>query len=260
MFRPGCIFLSAVLASSTLAFGQGTLTTASVTGRVLDPSGAVIPQVNISVLEVGTNQTRTIQTDAQGRFRVPFLPVGAYRFTAQPVGFAATTRDIQLTVGAAFDLTMQAELSEEKTAITVAAQAPVVEENRSQISETVLQREINDLPYSGRNFLDLALLVPGVSPTNTASVQTFAETAPVVGQGYSINSQRNFSNSFVVDGLSANDDAAGLAGNSYGLDVIREFQVVTSGGQAEFGRALGGYFNIVTRSGGRAEWRLEIIW
>ena len=249
MFRSGYIFLSAVLASSTLAFAQGTLTTASVTGRVLDPSGAAIPQAEISVLEIATNQTRAIKADGQGRFRVPFLAVGAYRFTTQPSGFAATTREIQLTVGGAFDLTLQMEMAEEKTAITVAAQPPVVEENRSQISETVLQREINDLPYSGRNFLDLALLTPGVSPTNTASVQTFAETSPVVGQGYSINSQRNFSNSFVVDGLSANDDAAGLAGNSYGLDVIREFQVVTSGGQAEFGRALGGYFNIVTRSG-----------
>ncbi len=131
----------------------------------------------------------------------------------------------------------------------VTADAPLLEENRSQISETVLQNEVTDLPYNGRNYLDLALLVPGVSPTNTASVQTFAETSPIIGQGYSINSQRNFSNSFVVDGLTANDDAAGLAGNSYGLDVVHEFQVVTSGGQAEFGRAMGGYFNIVTRSG-----------
>ena len=129
------------------------------------------------------------------------------------------------------------------------AEAPILEENRSQISETVQQNEVSNLPYNGRNYLDLALLTPGVSPTNTASVQTFAETSPVIGQGYSINSQRNFSNGFVVDGLSANDDAAGLAGNSYALDVIREFQVVTSGGQAEFGRAIGGYFNIVTRSG-----------
>jgi hypothetical protein len=251
MFRPGCIFLSAVMASSTLTFAQGTLTTASVTGRVLDPSGDAIPHTSLRVLEVATNQTKTVETDDQGRFRVPFLPVGVYRFTTHPAGFSETHREIQLTVGAAFDLTLQMEVAEEKTAITVAAQPPVVEENRSQLSETILQREINDLPYSGRNFLDLALLAPGVSPTNTASVQTFAETAPVVGQGYSINSQRNFSNSFVVDGLSANDDAAGLAGNSYGLDVIREFQVVTSGGQAEFGRALGGYFNIVTRSGGK---------
>ena len=64
-----------------------------------------------------------------------------------------------------------------------------------------------------------------------------------------MNSQRNVSNSFVVDGLSDNDDAAGVAGNVFSLEVVREFQVVTSGGQAEFGRALGGYFNIITRSG-----------
>ena len=102
---------------------------------------------------------------------------------------------------------------------------------------------------NGRNFLDVALLVPGVSPTNTASTQLFPETSAVPGQGLSINSQRNFSNSFIVDGLSANDDAAGLSGIYYGLDVVRELQVVTSGGQAEFGRALGGYVNVVTKSG-----------
>ena len=127
--------------------------------------------------------------------------------------------------------------------------APTIEENRSQISQTVLEPETANLPYEGRNYLDLALLLPGVSPTNTASTQTLAETSEVVGQGYSVNSQRNFSNSFVVDGLSDNDDAAGVAGNVFSMDVVREFQVVTSGGQAEFGRALGGYFNLITKSG-----------
>jgi hypothetical protein len=252
MLRTKPVFLIAIFASSIALCAQETLTTASVTGRVLDPSGAAIPQVSVTALEVATNQTRTIQTDSQGRFRIPFLPVGMYRFTAQPSGFAPSVLELQLTIGAAFDLTLQVAIGQTSTFVNVAEQAPVLEENRSQISETVLQTEINNLPFSGRNYLDLALLTPGVSPTNTNSAQTFAETAPVVGQGYSVNSQRNFSNSFVVDGLSANDDAAGLAGNSYGMDVVREFQVVTSGGQAEFGRAMGGYFNIITRSGTNA--------
>ena len=91
--------------------------------------------------------------------------------------------------------------------------------------------------------------MPGVSPTNTASNQLFAETSAVPGQGISVGSQRNFSNNFIVDGLSANDDAAGLSGIFFGLDVVQEFQVVTSGGQAELGRALGGYINMVTKSG-----------
>ncbi len=120
---------------------------------------------------------------------------------------------------------------------------------RSQIAGTVPQAEIESMPMNGRNFLDLALLIPGVSPTNTGSTQLFAETSAVPGQGLSINSQRNLSNSFIVDGLSANDDAAGLSGIPYGVDAIDQFQVVTSGGQAELGRALGGYVNVVTRSG-----------
>ena len=108
------------------------------------------------------------------------------------------------------------------------------------------------LPLNGRSFLDLALVVPGVSPTNTASNQLFAETSAVPGQGISVGSQRNFSNNFIVDGLSAIDDAAGLSGIFFGLDTVQEFQVVTSGGQAELGRALGGYINMVTKSGTNA--------
>ena len=114
------------------------------------------------------------------------------------------------------------------------------------------QAEVQSLPLNGRNFLDLALLIPGVSPTNVGSTQLFAETSAVAGQGISIASQRNLSNSFIVDGLSANDDAAGLSGMPYGLDAVEQFQVVTSGGQAELGRALGGYISVVTKSGTNA--------
>ena len=80
----------------------------------------------------------------------------------------------------------------------------------------------------------------------------FPETSAVPGVGLSVSSQRNLSNNFVVDGLSANDDAAALSGITYGVDAIEQFQVVTSGGQAELGRALGGYVNIVTKSGTNA--------
>ncbi len=177
------------------------------------------------------------------------MPVGQYRIHTQSSGFAETVRDVQLTVGSAFDVTLQLAISASNSSVQVNAEAPVLEVDRSQIGETVQQAEIQNLPFEGRNYLDLALLLPGVSPTNTASTQTLAETSEIPGQGYSVNSQRNFSNSFIVDGVSDNDDAAGVAGNVFSLDVVREFQVVTSGGQAEFGRALGGYFNIITKSG-----------
>ena len=137
--------------------------------------------------------------------------------------------------------------------MTVHAGSPVLELARSQVAGTVSQAEVKALPMNGRNFLDLALLIPGVSPTNVGGgTQVFPETSAVPGVGLSIASQRNLSNNFIVDGLSANDDAAGLSGISYGVDAVDEFQVVTSGGQAELGRALGGYINIVTKSGTNA--------
>src|SRR6185437_7417355 len=143
-------------------------------------------------------------------------------------------------------------LAGEATTLVITGEQNTIDTARSEVAETVGQAEIRQLPLNGRNFLDATLLAPGVSPTNTAANQLFAETAAVPGQGISIGSQRNFSNSFIVDGLSDNDDASGLTGAFYGLDVVEEMQVVTSGAQAEFGRALGGYINIVTRSGGNA--------
>ena len=135
------------------------------------------------------------------------------------------------------------------TSVTVTGEATVLEAARSQIAGTVSEAEVRSLPMNGRNFLELALLVPGVSPTNIASTQLFPETSAVPGVSLSVGSQRNLSNNFIVDGLSANDDAAALSGITYGVDAVEQFQVVTSGGQAELGRALGGYVNIVTKSG-----------
>jgi hypothetical protein len=157
---------------------------------------------------------------------------------------------VHLEAGGAYRIDLALAIAASSQTTTVTTTALAVETARSQIAATVAIEEAQQLPINGRNALDLALLLPGVSQTNTGSTQTFAETSAVLGQGYSVNSQRNFSNSFVVDGLSANDDAAGLAGNVFGLDTVSEFQVVTSGGQAEFGRALGGYFNVITRAGG----------
>ena len=232
------------------AAGQQTVNNASLEGRVTDPSGAVIVGANVNAREISTGFTTTVATDAEGRYRFPYLRVGAYEIRVVDKKFAPATRLITLTVGGAFDLPIQLALESGQQNVKVTAEPTVIETARSQVAGTVTQTEVNNLPLNGRSFLDLTLLVPGVSPTNTANTQLFAETSAVPGQGISINSQRNFSNSFIVDGLSANDDAAGVVQAFYALDVVQEFQVVTSGGQAEFGRALGGYVNMITRSGG----------
>ena len=238
--------------SAAAAYAQDTITFASFSGRVTDPSGSVVPGAHVSARHVETNRTAATLTDHEGRFRLPYLKVGGYEVTVSHPGFAQAVRPVTLTVGSAFELPVALAVAGEPSTVTVNAEAAVIETARTQIAGTVSQAEVGTLPLNGRNFLDLALVVPGVSPTNTGSNQLFAETSAVPGQGISVGSQRNFSNNFIVDGLSANDDAAGLSGIFYGLDVVREFQVVTSGGQAELGRALGGYINVITKSGTNA--------
>ncbi|HET9831282.1 MAG TPA: TonB-dependent receptor [Vicinamibacterales bacterium] len=231
------------------AFAQETVNSASISGRVIDPQGAVVPGALVVAIQKETNIQAETTTGSDGRFRFPYLRVGRYEVTVHLQGFSAPTRTLTLTAGAAFDISVSLAVGGVEASVTVTGDATLLEAARTQIAGTVPQAEVRALPLNGRQFLDLALLVPGVSPTNTASNQLFAETSAVPGQGLSVNSQRNFSNSVVVDGLSANDDAAGLSGIPYTVDSVEQFQVVTSGGQAELGRALGGYMNVVTKSG-----------
>jgi Carboxypeptidase regulatory-like domain/TonB dependent receptor-like, beta-barrel len=246
----------AIMAVSLMAgpvrAAQETVNYASVSGRVLDPQGAVIPGAVVTARHIDTNTTRETTTDTEGRFRFPYLRVGAYEIVVKRDGFAGAKRTLTLTVGSAFEMPVTLAVAGLDESVTVTGQSTVIETARSQIAATIPQAEVEKVPMNGRNFLDIALLAPGVSPTNTSSNQLFAETSAVPGQGISVGSQRNFSNNFIVDGLSANDDAAGLSGMPYGVDAVDQFQVVTSGGQAELGRALGGYVNVVTKSGTNA--------
>jgi carboxypeptidase family protein len=234
------------------AGAQENVNLASLAGRVTDPQGAVVPSAVVRARQTETNLIAEAATDGDGRFRFPYLRVGQYEVTVRAPGFAEAARTLTLTVGSAFDLRIALAIADVAAGVTVSGETTVLESGRSEIAGTVSQTEVRNLPLNGRNFLDLALLIPGVSPTNAGSVQLFAETSAVPGQGLSIGSQRNFSNSFIVDGLSSNDDAAGLSGIPYGVDAVDQFQVVTSGGQAELGRALGGYVNVLTKSGTNA--------
>jgi hypothetical protein len=249
MLRAVAAAVLCVVALSGVARAQETINYASVSGRVTDESEGVVPGAAVTARHTETNVTASAVSDGEGRFRFPYLRVGPYEIVVHLAGFADAVRQLTLTVGAAFELPVTLRLASLATDVIVSAPAVVLEAARSQIATTIEQAEVKALPMSGRNFLDLALLVPGVTPTNAASTQLFAETSAVPGQGLSVGSQRNFSNSFIVDGLSANDDAAGLSGIPYGVDAVEQFQVVTSGGQAELGRALGGYVNVVTKSG-----------
>jgi len=231
------------------ASAQQTVTSATLGGRVEDASGAILSGATVTITSLDTNQAQVTKSDDEGRYRFSYLPAGSYVLSVEHAGFATLQQQLTVTIGQALDVPLRLAVEGVTGSVQITADVPLIEAARTQVAETVLPREIDALPLNGRNYLDLALLVPAVSRTNTGSIQRFAETSAVPGTGLSVAGQRNLNNGFVVDGLSANDDAADLAGTFYSQEVIREFQVVTSGGIAEFGRASSGVINIITQTG-----------
>jgi hypothetical protein len=248
------IILSLFLLGGQYARAQQTVTSATLSGRIADASGAVVSGASLTATNLETNQKQSATTDYEGRYRFPYLQVGSYKLTIEAQGFAPLAKELTVTVGQALDIPLKLEVAGVSAQVNITTDVPMIETVRTQVTETIRPAEINELPLNGRNYLDLALLIPGVSPTNTGSNQRFAETSAVPGQGISIAGQRNLYNSFVVDGVSANDDAADLTGTYFSEEVVNQFQVITSGGIAEFGRASGGVVNIITKSGTN-DWR-----
>jgi hypothetical protein len=229
---------------------QQSVDTAMLHGRIEDPSGAVVSRATVTARNLSTALTSSVTSDEQGEYRFHYLPSGEYTLRVSADGFSSAERKVTLSLGQTFYVPVRLALKAQMDTVQVSDAAPLVETSKTQFSDLVDDREVAQLPLNGRNYMDLALLVPGVSRTNTGSNQRFAETSAVPGTGISVNSQRNLNNSFVIDGLSANDDAAELAGTFYSQEAVREFQVIRSGGIAEFGRASSGVVNIATRSGG----------
>lgn len=261
--RRGRLALASICLSVGLAGGFGlwpkasaqqTITSATMSGRVEDANGAAISGATLTLRSLENNQQLNTQSDEAGRYRFSYLKVGSYQLSVEHAGFTSINEQLTLTVGQTLDVPLRMTVSGVAASVQITADVPAIETARTQVAETIVPAEIDNLPLNGRNYLDLALLVPAVSRTNTGSPQRFAETSAVQGTGISVAGQRNLNNSFIVDGVSANDDAADLAGTFYSQEVIREFQVVTSGGIAEFGRASSGVVNILTQSGTN-DWR-----
>lgn len=247
------LFISICGLSATV-FAQQAVTSATLSGRLEDSNGAAVAGAAIAAINLDQNRSLTAQSDSQGRFRFLYLPVGRYRLKIEATGFSPLERELTLTVGQALDAQLRLSVAGVTERLDIKPEATLIETVRTQVAETVLPTEVDRLPLNGRNYLDLAALTPGVTRANPVANQRFAETSAVPGTQISVAGQRNINNGFIMDGLSANDDAADLPGTFFSQEVIREFQVVTSGGIAEFGRASSGIVNVVSQSGTN-DWR-----
>src|SRR4051812_20595756 len=155
--------LAAGLAAPPPALAQGGTSTASVSGRVGDDTGGVMPGVLITIINAGTNQARSNVTDDKGVYRFAGLNPGRYTVTAELEGFAKFVQnDVLLQVGGAVDLNITMKLSSLSESLTVSGQAAIIEAAKTDLSTVISRDQIETLPTISRNFLDYALLTPGV--------------------------------------------------------------------------------------------------
>jgi hypothetical protein len=237
-------FLLAFLLVASSARSQGNQGT--LEGSVADASGAAVAGAQLTVTNDATGLKFQTTTDSDGLFTFPVLPVGTYTVQVGHAGFSKLTRkDIKLTVGARLNLALALSVAGQAEFVTVTGETPLLETTRSQVSSTVNNTSVENLPTNGRNFINFALLTPGV-------------TLDVRGGDISFAGQRGTLNSLVVDGSDNNNTffgqslgrtGSGRAPYQFSQDAVQEFQVNSNAYSAELGHAGGAVINVVTKSG-----------
>ena len=229
---------------------QAQAATASISGTVTDTSGAAIPGASIEVKNTGTGATRSVLTDAQGRYNVPDLGIGTYDVRGSKTGFQTSIRSgLSLTVGSAPVVDLQLAVGQTQETVTVEANAAQVETTNSAVSALVNQTQMRELPLNGRNFEQLILLAPGVATYPAGGSSALTSVAPA----FSISGTRPEGYANMLDGESMLNwwqrTAGGdVTGTSLGIDSIAEFQTLTGTYGAQYG-GNGGAINAVSKSG-----------
>jgi outer membrane receptor protein involved in Fe transport len=239
------LFLLALLTGSNVA---GQQITGSIRGTVSDPSGAVVRVATVTAKQIETGLTRVTVTDRNGEYVLVELPIGHYQLEVQAKGFEAYLQEgISLDVNQNATVSIHLKLGSETQQVEVTANATLVQTAVSSLGQTVMDREILDLPLDGRNFSQLGLLQPGVVPLTPGLFEAGGPARQ--SQGYAVDGQRPESNNFLIDGA---DNVSSVDGGFVlkpPIDAIAEFKILTHNANAEFGRNTGSTTNIVTRSG-----------
>ncbi|MDQ1727994.1 MAG: hypothetical protein QOD33_119 [Pyrinomonadaceae bacterium] len=236
-----------LLASFTFATGawaQTQITSGTIQGTVLDANGAAVPGALVTLRNTGTNLTRDLNTDEDGRFAALQLPPGRYTLTVSKQGFATLiVQDADVSVGQAMNLALAMKISSVQETVTITA-SPTVDTVKTESSTTLDEKTVNTTPILGRKFEDLLTLTPGVSVVQGPD-----------GDEITFAGQRGVFNNVSLDGGDYNNGFFGeqLGGQRAAIDItleaVKEFQVVATGANAEFGRTAGGIINVISKSG-----------
>jgi outer membrane receptor for ferrienterochelin and colicin len=238
------IVLVLVLACASTGWGQAQITTATAQGDVVDEKGGSVPDAAVQATNLDTNFVRAETSNGDGHFAFLNLAPGRYTLTISKPGFATILQEnVNLTVGQVISLTVTMRISAVSQQIIV-TDVPVVEVTKTESSSTLDEAAVANTPVLGRKFEDLLTLTPGVSISQGPD-----------GDEININGQRGIFNNISLDGGDYNN---GFFGEQAGgqraavditLEAVKEFQIIASGANAEYGRTAGGVVNVITKSG-----------
>src|SRR5271155_4592065 len=256
---------SSVLIFALALFTCGRLlagVTASISGTVTDPSGAVVAGATVTATNVETGVATTLTTNAQGFYSFQSLPLGNYTISVQQTGFkgyAQTGLVLNVNDALVIDVPLQVGATNEK--VEVSSDALHVDTESTQMGDVITGKTMTDVPLVTRSYTDLLGLQPGVA--QTASQMTGAYAGPFISAGFavpqvsgdldsgavSVNGMRESENGFILNGVLVQELGFSGAGAIPNLDSIYEFRILTNNPDAEYGNYSGGLINVVTKSG-----------
>ncbi len=227
-------------------------------GTITDPNGGAVPKAKITATEIATAVQQTVPTDGQGFYSFQSLPVGRYEVQVNAAGFKAVRRTgVVIDVDSKVVVDASLAIGERTDAVTVSESAAHVDTVDTQLGEVITGQQMTAVPLNGRSFTDLLALQSGVVPVTSLTsdtqqdvgVSAFSPSGDLNPGTISINGQREFANSFVLNGSDVEEDVNMGAAIVPNLDSIAEFRILTSNFDAEYGEFSGGQINVVTKSG-----------
>ncbi len=232
------------------AFSQASGSTAELRGQVTDSAGATVPNASVTLTDVGRGTSRTVTTDENGQYIFLAVPPSDYQLKVEAAArnFAASSTTITLTVGQQANIPVQLTAAGVAETVNVVEGAEVVETDRTSQSSVIDVRQITNLPISRRNYLDYALLTPGVTDSDNIADSSDFRVAQTPQSGLSFGGNNGRGNYIAVDGVETQQSAGGVV-QVVSQEAVQEFQVLRNSYNAEFGSASGGIVNTVSKSG-----------
>jgi Carboxypeptidase regulatory-like domain/TonB dependent receptor len=219
----------------------------TIQGRVYDSTGAAIPQATVSAANAATGFSRSTTATSTGDYQIASLPVGDYTITADKQGFQKSVKKIHLDIAAEANVDFTLVVGQVSQEVMVQDVGEVVEPTRTMVSSVIDEQKIENLPVNGREFIDFALLAPGVTIGDTTSGSTDVIVEPVTKLSFA--GQNIHFNFIAVDGADDISTASGIQRGTPPQESVQEFRVINTDYTADYGRATAGIVNIITKSG-----------